>query len=107
MELDEDMRRVVREQSLGFVATVCPDGTPNLSPKGTTVVWDDEHLAFLHVCSPGFSTVRSNLPRHLAGVQREIDVDRRRRSCASGRPATASRAPARCSSRGVATSTTR
>jgi uncharacterized protein len=53
MELDEDMRRVVREQSLGFVATVCPDGTPNLSPKGTTVVWDDEHLAFLHICSPG------------------------------------------------------
>jgi uncharacterized protein len=53
MRLDEDMRRVVREQSLGFVATVCPDGTPNLSPKGTTVVWDDEHLAFLHICSPG------------------------------------------------------
>ena len=26
---------------------------PNLSPKGTTIVWDDEHLAFLHVCSPG------------------------------------------------------
>ena len=52
MRLDDDMRRVVREQSLGFVATVCPDGTPNLSPKGTTVVWDDEHLAFLHIHSP-------------------------------------------------------
>lgn len=46
------MRRVVREQSLGFVATVSPDGTPNLSPKGTTIVWDDEHLAFLHIHSP-------------------------------------------------------
>jgi uncharacterized protein len=53
MRLDDDMQRVVREQSLGFVATVCPDGTPNLSPKGTTVVWDDEHLAFLHLHSPG------------------------------------------------------
>ena len=53
MRLDDDMRRVVHEQSLGFVATVCPDGTPNLSPKGTTIVWDDEHLAFLHICSPG------------------------------------------------------
>jgi uncharacterized protein len=52
MRLDDDMRRVVQEQSLGFVATVCPDGTPNLSPKGTTIVWDDEHLAFLHVHSP-------------------------------------------------------
>ena len=52
MRLDDDMRRVVREQRLGFVATVCPDGTPNLSPKGTTTVWDDEHLVFLHVHSP-------------------------------------------------------
>jgi predicted pyridoxine 5'-phosphate oxidase superfamily flavin-nucleotide-binding protein len=28
--LTDDMKRVVREQRLGFVATVCPDGTPNL-----------------------------------------------------------------------------
>jgi predicted pyridoxine 5'-phosphate oxidase superfamily flavin-nucleotide-binding protein len=47
------MRRVVEEQQLGFVATVCPDGTPNLSPKGTTAVWDDEHLVFADICSPG------------------------------------------------------
>ncbi|MDX6708916.1 MAG: uncharacterized protein QOI48_4762 [Solirubrobacteraceae bacterium] len=53
MGLDEDMRRVVREQRLGFAATVCPDGTPNLSPKGTTIVWDDEHLVFLDLHSPG------------------------------------------------------
>lgn len=53
MRIDDDMRRVVQEQSLGFAATVCPDGTPNLSPKGTTIVWDDEHLAFLHVHSAG------------------------------------------------------
>ncbi len=51
--LTEDMRRVVEEQRLGFVATVCPDGTPNLSPKGTTAVWDDEHLVFADICSPG------------------------------------------------------
>jgi predicted pyridoxine 5'-phosphate oxidase superfamily flavin-nucleotide-binding protein len=53
MRLDDDMRRVVREQGLGFAATVCPDGTPNLSPKGTTIVWDDEHLVFLDLHSPG------------------------------------------------------
>ena len=52
MRLDDDMQRVVREQSLGFVATVCPDGTANVSPKGTLTVWDDEHLAFLHIHSP-------------------------------------------------------
>lgn len=51
--LDDDMKRVVREQRLGYVATVCPDGTPNLSPKGTTAVWDDDHLVFLDLASPG------------------------------------------------------
>ena len=52
MQLTDDMQRVVREQSLGFVATVRPDGTPALSPKGTTTVWDDGHLVFLHLYSP-------------------------------------------------------
>ena len=47
------MKRVVDEQRLGFVATVCPDGTPNLSPKGTTAVWDDDHLVFANIRSPG------------------------------------------------------
>jgi predicted pyridoxine 5'-phosphate oxidase superfamily flavin-nucleotide-binding protein len=50
--LTDDMKRVVREQRLGFVATVCPDGTPNLSPKGTTVVYDDDHLLFIDIRSP-------------------------------------------------------
>jgi predicted pyridoxine 5'-phosphate oxidase superfamily flavin-nucleotide-binding protein len=47
------MKRVVEEQRLGFAATVCPDGTPNLSPKGTTAVWDDDHLVFANIRSPG------------------------------------------------------
>jgi predicted pyridoxine 5'-phosphate oxidase superfamily flavin-nucleotide-binding protein len=51
--LTADMRRVVEQQRLGFVATVCPDGTPNLSPKGTTAVWDDDHLIFANIRSPG------------------------------------------------------
>ena len=50
--LTEDMKQFVREQRLGFVATVCPDGTPNLSPKGTATVWDDEHLVFADIRSP-------------------------------------------------------
>ena len=53
MTLTADMKRVVEEQRLGFVATVCPDGTPNLSPKGTTAVWDDDHLVFANIRSPG------------------------------------------------------
>jgi len=51
--LTEDMKQVVREQKLGFIATVCSDGTPNLSPKGTTAVWDDDHLVFADLRSPG------------------------------------------------------
>ena len=50
--LTEDMKRVVREQGLGFYATVCEDGSPNLSPKGTTRVWDDDHLFFADIRSP-------------------------------------------------------
>ncbi len=59
--LTDDMKRVVNEQRLGFVATVCPDGTPNLSPKGTTTVWDDEHLVFADICSPNtIANLRAN-----------------------------------------------
>jgi len=50
--LTEDMKRLLSKEGLGFVATVCPDGTPNVSPKGTTAVWDDEHLVFCDLRSP-------------------------------------------------------
>ena len=56
-QFDEDMRRVVAEQSLAFFATVNADGTPNLSPKGTIRCWGDHELVFAHVHSPG--TVRN------------------------------------------------
>jgi predicted pyridoxine 5'-phosphate oxidase superfamily flavin-nucleotide-binding protein len=59
--LTADMKRVVEQQRLGFVATVCPDGTPNLSPKGTTTVWDDDHLIFANIRSPGtLANLRQN-----------------------------------------------
>ena len=47
----DDMPRVIREQRLGSVATVCPDGTPTLAPKGTTTVWD-ETTSCLRTCAP-------------------------------------------------------
>lgn len=43
----------VHEQRLGFHATVCPDGTASLSPKGTTAVFDVHHLMFAEIRSPG------------------------------------------------------
>jgi uncharacterized protein len=63
MRLSNDMKRIVLEQRLGFAATVCADGTPNLSPKGTTTLFDDEHLMFADIHSP--QTVR-NLRRNPA-----------------------------------------
>ncbi len=54
--LTAEMKRLVEVQRLGYVATVCPDGTPNLSRKGTTAVWDDDHLVFADIRSPGSVT---------------------------------------------------
>jgi uncharacterized protein len=53
VKLTADMKRVVTEQRLGYFATICPDGTPNVSPKGTIAVWDDDHLVFADIRSPG------------------------------------------------------
>lgn len=50
--LTDAMQRVVQEQKLGFVASVCADGRPNLSPKGTLAVWDADHLIFADLASP-------------------------------------------------------
>ena len=61
MKLSDQMQRVVREQRLGFVATVTPDGLPSLSPKGTTRLWDDERLFFADIASPGtVANLRAN-----------------------------------------------
>jgi uncharacterized protein len=55
--LTPDMRRIIEEQLLGFVATTAPDGTPNLSPKATFFVVDDRTIAFGDIRSPG--TIRN------------------------------------------------
>jgi len=49
--LTQEMKDFVNKQRMGFVATVSPDNSPNLSPKGTTVVYTDEHLIFTGIRS--------------------------------------------------------
>lgn len=39
--LTNEIKNLLSQQKLGYVATVSPDNTPNLSPKGTISVWDD------------------------------------------------------------------
>lgn len=51
--ITQEIKEFVNQVKLGFVATVSPNGTPNLSPKGTTIAWDDRYLAFADIHSPG------------------------------------------------------
>ena len=52
MIVESKIKDFVNFQKLGFVATVNPDNSPNLSPKGTVRVWDDENLVFANINSP-------------------------------------------------------
>ena len=54
--ITSDMRAVIQAAHLCFAATVTPDGRPNLSPKGTIRVWDDDHIFFVDIASPGTRT---------------------------------------------------
>ncbi|QRP48480.1 pyridoxamine 5'-phosphate oxidase family protein [Amycolatopsis sp. FDAARGOS 1241] len=58
--IDQDMRDIIDRAMLAFAATVCEDGSPNLSPKGSVRVYDDEHLVFMDIASP---TTIANLRR--------------------------------------------
>jgi predicted pyridoxine 5'-phosphate oxidase superfamily flavin-nucleotide-binding protein len=58
VRLTADMRAIIHAAHLCFAATVSPDGMPNVSPKGTIRIWDDQHLFFLDLASPG---TRGNL----------------------------------------------
>ncbi len=50
--ITEQMKKLIEQQKLGYVATVSPDNTPNLSPKGTIKLWADDQLIFADIKSP-------------------------------------------------------
>jgi len=50
--LTPEMKAAVDAIRLCFVATCSPEGSPNVSPKGSLTVWDDDHLAFADIASP-------------------------------------------------------
>ena len=52
IEFDDELKKLVNYQKLGYVATVSSDGTPNLSPKGTIAILDDSRLVFANIRSP-------------------------------------------------------
>ena len=61
MRLTDEMKEMVERLRLCYVATVTPDGKPNLFPKGSLKVWDDETVVFADIASPGtMRNLRSN-----------------------------------------------
>lgn len=58
-----EIKNLIEQQKLGYVATISPDNTPNLSPKGTIFVWDEDHLVFADIKSP---KTMSNLEKNPA-----------------------------------------
>jgi uncharacterized protein len=50
--LTQDMRDILASAMLTFVATVRKDGSPSLSPKASTIPFDDDHLIFVDIASP-------------------------------------------------------
>lgn len=69
--LTDAMKQALSEQRLIFAATVCPDGTPNLSPKGTVMVWDDDHILFTDLALP---STMANLAHNPAIEINAVDV---------------------------------
>lgn len=51
-KISDEIKHFLERQKLGFVATISPDNTPNVSPKGTILAWDNEHLIFADIKSP-------------------------------------------------------
>ncbi len=50
--ISEDHRNLIEEVGLCYVASASGDGTPNVSPKGSIAVLDDDHLVFAEIMSP-------------------------------------------------------
>ncbi len=50
--ISDEVRALIKEVRLGFFATASKDGLPNVSPKGSIRVIDDQTLVFAEIKSP-------------------------------------------------------
>jgi predicted pyridoxine 5'-phosphate oxidase superfamily flavin-nucleotide-binding protein len=73
--ITEDMRDIFARARLSFAATVNADGSPNLSPKATLMVYDDDHSVFANIASP---KTMANLGRNPAIECNVVDPFARR-----------------------------
>jgi len=51
-KLPEEAKKMIKEVIPALVATASKEGKPNVSPKGSFRVLDDEHVAFAEMASP-------------------------------------------------------
>ena len=50
--ITEAHRDLIEEVGLCYVASASADGAPNVSPKGSIAVLDEDHLVFAEIMSP-------------------------------------------------------
>ena len=51
-QIPEEVKKIIKEQRVGFIATADKKGSPNISPKGSLRPLDDETLMFAVINSP-------------------------------------------------------
>ena len=51
-KLTEEAKKIISEFGPALIATASKDGKPNVSPKGSFRVLDDEHVVFANLASP-------------------------------------------------------
>jgi len=51
-KLTEEAKRIIAEFGPALIATASKAGKPNVSPKGSFRVLDDEHVVFANIASP-------------------------------------------------------
>ena len=73
--ISNELKQFIESQKLGYVGTVSPDNTPNVSPKGTIIVWNQDKLIFADIKSP--NTI-SNLQKNPSIEINVVDPIKRR-----------------------------
>jgi predicted pyridoxine 5'-phosphate oxidase superfamily flavin-nucleotide-binding protein len=51
-KLSEEAKKIISEFGPALIATASKDGKPNVSPKGSFRILDDEHVVFANIASP-------------------------------------------------------
>ena len=60
-KLTDEAKRIIAEFGPALIATASQSGKPNVSPKGSFRVLDDEHVIFANIASPRtMSNIKQN-----------------------------------------------